>query len=88
MKSIIFIVLFLIFCGCTPKRARIMQGNWKYQEGYYLGDVFYFDGGYYSIDEEGKIYVEDRFVATMKDLQGRELTIVSLEGEVGSYLEI
>lgn len=87
MKLINLIMSFLLFWGCASQKEQVMKSQWKYQEGYHIGDVIHFDStNYFTIDDNGKIYKQGDCIATVKKVSNKKLQVISNKNEVGFYV--
>lgn len=91
MKKEFTILLVILLAACTSNSDIISQNNWKYGEGYHIGDWLTFDrSGYYRISND-TIFKQDTAVAIVVEENEQagsnaKLTIKSLQtGEVGTY---
>lgn len=86
MKTARYIFFVLLLSACSETRNYFIECRWKYQEGYHIGDVLHFEeSGYYSIEDNTKIYRNGIHVATLKEVTKEKLKIVSIDNEIGLY---
>ena len=79
-KSIVLILLF----SCSNSN-NVSQNNWKYQSGFYIGDVLNFENGVFSIKND-TIYKRNKFEAIVHNKSKNSLSIISSSGKIGYYV--
>ena len=88
MNSIKFLMFPMFFLSCESQKEKVIKNQWKYQDGYHIGDVIHFGAArYFSIDDSCKIYRNGDYVAFVKSVNNKTLKLISAKGnEVGFYV--
>jgi len=84
--TLFFIIIFItLIFGCDTQKEKITKSEWKYGEGYHIGDWLKFDSIYLTIDDTGRIFRNGKFIATVKNVNIRYLEILSKKNQIGYY---
>lgn len=62
----------------------ITQYDWKYIEGYHIGDYIQFNG--YVREDNGKLFIADTLAGEIESIRFKTLKIISNNGEIGYYI--
>lgn len=83
MKKILWLIPLL--ASCTLSNNEIEEREWKYYEGYRVGDFLYFDGNTYHL-KGNDMYKYGQKVAVVVKATPRKLTIKSINSDsIGVY---
>lgn len=85
------ILIMVIISSCTSNSDYIIQNQWKYEDGYYIGDWLSFDSpGNYKISND-TIFKQDTAVAIgieVGEQMGSDMKLILKSphtGELGTY---
>lgn len=84
-STLIAVIILLFFAHCNTPRERVIECEWKYVEGFNIGDLLSFKNNYFKIDKENNIYKENIIVAKLVSIKHNEIVIESLSKEKGFY---
>lgn len=85
MLVLLMLVLAAI-SSCVVKREDVVDRDWKYGRGYYIGDVLCFDENHTVVDDSLYIVREGMRIARITSVSPEELFIETLDGgKEGKY---